>query len=55
MKPWWAISSVSISTLGESVLKLGPVHRTGTMSMIVHFATVVPSARFASITPVLRW
>ena len=51
--PWWAISSVSVNTLGESRFRDGPVQRTGTTPLSDHWATVVPSALFAEITAVI--
>src|SRR5215470_10571328 len=54
MKPWWAISIVSVATFGESGFSDGPVQRTGTTSSSPHWATIVPSAVLAWICPVLR-
>src|SRR5258705_4068999 len=51
--PWWAISSVSVNTLGESRFRDGPVQRTGTTPLRDHWATVLPSALFAEITAVI--
>src|SRR4029453_15423996 len=36
MKPWYAISRVSLATLGDSTLKVGPVQRTGTTPSRLH-------------------
>src|SRR5690349_13593628 len=51
--PWWAISSVSVNTLGESRFRDGPVQRTGTTPLSDHCATVVPSTVFAEINAVI--
>ena len=57
--PWWASSRVSVATLGESRLRLGPVHRTGMTPSRLQVATTVPVAghardvrRLGGLTPV---
>ena len=51
--PWCAISTVSVATLGESRLSVGPDQRTGTTPSSPHRATIVPSAVIALIVAVL--
>src|SRR5438477_633182 len=41
--PWWAISRVSVATLGESTENDGPCHRTGITPMRPHRATSRPA------------
>src|SRR5258705_12183220 len=53
--PWWAISSVSVNTLGESRFRDGPGQRTRTTPLRDHLATGLPSALNARITFVIRW
>src|SRR5215218_2738618 len=52
-KPWWAISTVSVATLGESGFSDGPVHRTGTTSSSPHVAMGLPPPVMAWMDPVV--
>lgn len=54
VKPWCAISRVSVATAGLAGSSVGPVHRTGSTSTRPHWATVDPSARNAAICAVGR-
>src|SRR5204863_1334110 len=42
LKPWWAISSVSVAALAEAALSAGPCHLTGNAAMNCQLRTVLP-------------